>query len=329
MWYKRTDAQRRFTVFYTSLILAGAFGGLLAYGIGHMDGVGGKKGWQWIFILEGLLTAVVGILFFFFFPDFPEEAKWLTRAHVKAKLAVEQGNSGTERHIRPKDVVHFFKDIKVWFGGFMYFAILIPGYSYAYFAPTIIKQLGYSALKTQLYSVPPWAGAFGWTLLLAYLSDKTSHRFGYIFISTCLSIAGTGALLGVYTNTNVQYGMLFLFVMGIYGAVPMMSCWFTMNLAGHTRRAIGTAWQVSIGQVGGIIAVYAFISSDAPRYIPGYSISIAFLILSVILSVIYAALCYRENAIRAKKRAERGGGRSDDTEYMEHGDMALDFRYML
>lgn len=97
MWYKRTEAQRRFTFFFSSTTLAGAFGGLLAAAIGKMDGVGNVAGWRWVgestlrpglycdekadlivlqvFILEGLLTVVVSWAFFFLLPDFPEDAK--------------------------------------------------------------------------------------------------------------------------------------------------------------------------------------------------------------------------------------------------------------
>src|SRR5437762_13638142 len=58
MWYKRHEAQKRYSFFFASTTLAGAFGGLLAAAIGKMDGVRGYLGWRWIFILEGCLTAV-------------------------------------------------------------------------------------------------------------------------------------------------------------------------------------------------------------------------------------------------------------------------------
>jgi MFS family permease len=72
-WYRRHEAQKRFSFFFSSTSLAGAFGGLLASGIGKMDHVRGFRGWRWIFIIEGCFTVVVGAIFLFTFPTFPEQ----------------------------------------------------------------------------------------------------------------------------------------------------------------------------------------------------------------------------------------------------------------
>ncbi|KAF8665191.1 hypothetical protein AX14_006624, partial [Amanita brunnescens Koide BX004] len=53
-WYRRRDVALRIAMFYSAATVAGAFGGILAFGIEHMEGVGGLHGWQWIFCLEGL-----------------------------------------------------------------------------------------------------------------------------------------------------------------------------------------------------------------------------------------------------------------------------------
>ena len=131
MWYKRSEAQRRYSFFFSSTTLAGAFGGLLASAIGKMDGLRGYHGWRWIFILEGVLTSVVAIAFFFLIPSFPEDAKWLTQEekdYVKARLQVDQGRSAAERKITLRDVGRVFKDYKVILGGFMYFGMIVPAY---------------------------------------------------------------------------------------------------------------------------------------------------------------------------------------------------------
>jgi hypothetical protein len=88
--------------------------------------------------------------------------------------------------------------------------------------------------------------------------------------------------------------------MGTYTAMPIIVCWFNMNLGGHHRRAIGTAWQVGFGNIGGIIATYSFLSTDAPYYTKGYGIGIAFVCLSAVSCILYAAIITWENRRRDK-----------------------------
>jgi MFS family permease len=117
MWYKRSEAQKRFSFFFSSTSLAGAFSGLLAAALSNMDGIRGYRAWRWIFIIEGLLTCVVSLFFFFAIPDFPESAKFLTpaeQAFVKQRIEEDQGKSGLERPITFRDVLRVFKDYKVY-----------------------------------------------------------------------------------------------------------------------------------------------------------------------------------------------------------------------
>lgn len=72
MWYKRHECGFRMAIFFSAATAAGAFGGLLARAIMAMDGIGGKAGWSWIFILEGLLTLVVGISACWVISDYPK-----------------------------------------------------------------------------------------------------------------------------------------------------------------------------------------------------------------------------------------------------------------
>ncbi|KAI9834854.1 MAG: hypothetical protein M1819_002762 [Sarea resinae] len=329
MWYKRSEAQRRYSFFFSSTTLAGAFGGLLASAIGKMNGKRGYLGWRWIFILEGCLTCVVAIVFFFFLPSFPEEATWLAedeRAYVKARLEKDQGKSAAERQIGVKDVLNVFKDFKVFVGGFMYMGLIVPAYGYAFFSPGIIRSYGYSQIQTQLHSVPPWAAAFGFAMLIAYLSDKFKHRFIFALIPICVAIAGFAILLTVHDNKHLQYGACFLVAMGSYAAMPVIVCWFNMNLGGHHRRSIGSAWQVGFGNIGGIIATYAFLAKDAPKYKPGYSICISFICLSAVSCLIYLISVWMQN-----RRREKAGTDLSLTEFekAELGDLSPDYRYLL
>lgn len=329
MWYKRSEAQKRYSFFFGSTSLAGAFGGLLASAIGKMSGMRGYHGWRWIFILEGVLSCVVSFALYFMIPDFPEEAKWLKedeRAYIKARLEKDQGRSARERRITPKDVLKCFKDYKFILGGFMYFGLIVPAYGYAFFAPGIIKTYGYSQIGTQLHSVPPWACSFVFALVVAFFSDQFKHRFLFTLVPIAMAIAGFAILLTVHTRPHLEYAALFLVTMGTYSALPVIVCWFNLNLGGHHRRAVGTAWQVGFGNTGGIIATYAFLAKDAPHYKQGYSICIGFACLSAAACCVYAAGVLVQNRNRDKAGTDLG---LTEFEKTEKGDLSPDYRYLL
>ncbi|KAE9579220.1 hypothetical protein CGMCC3_g4650 [Colletotrichum fructicola] len=76
-WYRPEERAFRIAIFLGSATLAGAFGGVIAYGVGHMNGLCGLEGWRWLFIVEGVPSVVMGVAVFLFMPSYPESAKWL------------------------------------------------------------------------------------------------------------------------------------------------------------------------------------------------------------------------------------------------------------
>lgn len=166
---------------------------------------------------------------------------------------------------------------------------------FAYFSPTIVQSYGYSPIQTQLHSVPPMAAAFVFSLLIAYASDKLRHRFLFVVGPIAIAIAGVAVLLRVHRNHHAEYAALFLVAMGTYSAMPVIICWFAMNLTGHVRRGVGTAWQIGFGNIGGIVATFAFESKDAPFYHRGYSILMALLCVGGVTAMGYFLAVWREN----------------------------------
>jgi predicted MFS family arabinose efflux permease len=174
--------------------------------------------------------------------------------------------------------------------------------------------------------VPPWAVAFGFSLLIATISDWVRHRAAFAIAPLALSISGFAILLNVHDRLHLEYAALFLVVMGTYSAMPIIVCWFNMNLGGHHRRSIGTAWQVGFGNLGGIIATYAFLSSDAVHfYRTGYAICISFTSLSAVACIAYLVCITLENRRKAKSVRNVGLSESEKTEL---GDLNPDFKYM-
>lgn len=127
MWYKREEAQRRFTLFFGSATLASAFSSLIASALENMNGIQGKSGWRWIFIIEGIATCVFSLLAYFIIADFPEDAAWLRedeRAFMKSRL-IEADSAEDEDPLSTlstaKKLAIYFSDLKTYCGGLMYF----------------------------------------------------------------------------------------------------------------------------------------------------------------------------------------------------------------
>ncbi|KAK2624059.1 hypothetical protein QTJ16_006693 [Diplocarpon rosae] len=115
LWYPRRECAFRAAVFFSAATVAGAFGGLLARAINEMSGVGGKPGWAWIFILEGILTVLVSIVAFFVMADNPETATFLTPEETKeVHLRLKQDNDSLAHHFETRFMIDALTDWKIW-----------------------------------------------------------------------------------------------------------------------------------------------------------------------------------------------------------------------
>ncbi|KAH8162348.1 hypothetical protein CIB48_g5896 [Xylaria polymorpha] len=116
-FYTKRELALRVGYLFVSAAIAGALGGLLAYGIGHLDGVRGMSGWRWIMIIEGIPTIILGFLVLLFLPDDPEHAQFLTPEEKKLVAARHQrqyGYTKSAQQFDKKDMMKAFKDWKVW-----------------------------------------------------------------------------------------------------------------------------------------------------------------------------------------------------------------------
>ncbi|KAI0398285.1 putative allantoate permease [Xylariaceae sp. FL0594] len=310
-WYKREEAQKRFTGYFCSVLLASAFGGLLASAISLLDGVRGLSNWRWIFILEGILSILIAVATYFFVAGFPSDATWLSPAEKQYVLnkAGREGAAAGE-NITAVDLAVFFRDPKNICGALMYFCSVLPIYAFAYFTPTIVKSLGFSSVQTQLHSVPPFAAALGLCVVLAYLADLTDIRLPYVLFTGALLIAGLAILITTHGHFSPQYAGIFLVCLGAFSVAPLIICWYLMNLHTYQQRSIGSAWMISFGNTGGIVAPFAFLPKTAPAYRTGYSVCISVAALGFVTSLVYAYLLVRE-----KRKAQVNGDVRGEKKY--------------
>ncbi|ORY88082.1 major facilitator superfamily domain-containing protein [Leucosporidium creatinivorum] len=303
MWYRRREANLRISIFFSSATLAGAFGGLLAYGISQMDGLGGRAGWAWIFIIEGLLTLVVGLAAPFLMADFPEESKFLTpdeKAAVIARLKEDQGAAGEAKFSK----VHFFnavKDWRVYCYMLIYIGVAEPLYSLALFVPTIIANLGtFTRPQAMLLSTPPYFLAFFVTLASALYSDRIGHR-GY-FNVFWMSVAALGYIILLAVDPRKHpapaYFAVFLAVTGVAPCISGTITWCGNNIGPTLKRATGMGMMFTLGNSGGIVSSLVYFKQDSPRFQRGHAVGLGFACMAILLSLFLTFNLKRENARR-------------------------------
>ncbi|CAK7894633.1 high-affinity nicotinic acid transporter [[Candida] anglica] len=330
-FYEKTEAQKRFSGFFSVTCLAGAAGGAIAYRINDLDGKHGLESWRWIFIIDGIITVAGALVLYFTIADFPEEARFLNaneRAFLKEKLAIHSGTeSGFEIKINYKDTARCFKDYLIWLPALAYFGLIIPSYGYAYFAAIIIKQMGYTDVSAQAHSVYPWLAAFGVGNIVSFISDRFKMRLPFALGMSCMAIAGLAMVLASKVSTT-RYAGCFLTATGLYTAMPLLVCWTSLNFGGHVRKSVGTAWQIGFGNIGGIIATFVFLAKDAPIYKPGLSVCLAFVCFSMLMMVTYFFSVYRLNKVKKSESYVQEWEQLTEREQILAGDKNPKFTYL-
>ncbi|EMD35419.1 hypothetical protein CERSUDRAFT_116188 [Gelatoporia subvermispora B] len=279
-FYPKAMLQYRYSFFFAASGLAGAFSGLLAAAIIKMEGIGGRHGWSWIFILEGIFTFLFGVSCLFFMPRSPAHAFYLTNSEKKMVLTAleEDGITTANDEIDKFSWAEVFKTFKqphmlpIAIMGFFNGATL---YGLAYFLPTIVASLGYTANRAQLMSVPPFAVSFVFSVISGVLADRYRHRGLTIIVFGIISTIGFAMFLGSDKN-QVRYGALFLMVPGTYCIGPPLATWTANNIAPHIRRATALAVLITMTNSGGILSTWLLGTlSPPPKYT---NASITFLI---------------------------------------------------
>lgn len=193
-WYRPEERAIRIALILACATLAGAFGGAIAYGVGHMDMSHGLQAWRWLFLIEGAPSCALALIVWLFFPDFPEREKWLSPEERQLATERIRGVASIGHHkITWPEAYSTLIDWRLYLHYLVYISISVPFSSISLFSPTIVSGLGYEGLDAQLFTVPPYAIAFVITVAVSWLSDKYEMRSWGAFWS--LLIAGISFLV--------------------------------------------------------------------------------------------------------------------------------------
>ncbi|GAA5883702.1 hypothetical protein JCM16303_004778 [Sporobolomyces ruberrimus] len=268
-WYKSNERATRMAIFSASVAASGAFGGLIATGVGYLSGKAGLHGWQWLFVIEGIPAVLVGIVVWFALPDYPETAKFLTPAE-RAFATHRMGPfapKGTDKHFDAKEAFACIKNWQFWAFAACYFCLTNSLNTFGFFAPTIVASLGFKGPMGQLLTVFPNIFAFFIIIFNSWHSDRTKERPLHILAGCAL--VGTGYLiLAVVKHWGVRYMGVFFIACTNAAVIPFLA-FRTATVTGATSTAIATGGVIAIANTAGIVAPFLFPSKDSPRYLMG------------------------------------------------------------
>ncbi|PAV17565.1 MFS general substrate transporter [Pyrrhoderma noxium] len=332
MIYTRRELSFRISLFASAASLSGAFSGLLAAAIEKMDGINGRPGWAWIFILEGTFTALVGFFGYFLIPASIGNMKFLTEAErslANERIINDRPSIQISEKFSFKQVIISMTSPHVIMVSCISFLIGSATFGIAIFLPTIVSELGFSATHTQLLSVAPFATGFVCTNLASYLSDKYQTRAIPICFCAITSTIGYIIFL-VSSSTAMSYGSLFPSVCGVYSLLPISAAWVANNSEPHYRRATSLALTIMATNSGGILSTWLFPSSEGPRYTRTTIIYITFSLSIFSLSVMNALyLKWRNRQKLSQKNSISSGVDETSDSWLRLGDKHPEFIYTI
>ncbi len=251
-WFPAAYRARVIAGFMLAIPVTGVIGGPLATSLMELNGVWGLAGWQWMFLVEGIPSVLIGLLVPFCMTDRPENAKWL-RDDQRAWLAgMLQRERETVEALHSKvSLWRSFIDPRVLALCLVYFGIGTATYGFVYFLPQVVKGFGLSNLQTGFVSaIPDVFGVLG-MIIWGHFSDRQADRRWSVMAA--LFVCGAGlAGIGVFGSSGWSLIAMAMVSVGINASRPLFWALPSTFLTG-TAAAGAIALINSVGNLGGIV----------------------------------------------------------------------------
>jgi D-galactonate transporter len=259
-WFPSQKRGQVMALFMSAIPVSGLIGGPLSgWMLSHFQGgQGGLAGWQWLFLLQGLPTVLLGVAVLFYLSDGLKQATFLSneeKAAMQAALDADEQNRSAGGH-----AVHSFGAVlrngHVWMLGLVYFSIQMGVYAINFWLPSIIKALGFNSATTIGWlSALPYLFAGIFMVVVGRSADARRERRWHLSVPMLMALVGL--LLAAHFSSNVLIVMigLTLATMGALTGLPMF--WpLPAAFLGSAAAAGGLALINSLGQVAGFVSPF-------------------------------------------------------------------------
>jgi ACS family tartrate transporter-like MFS transporter len=289
-WYPARERARTYAWFLAAIPVCGVIGGPLSGALLGLDGRLGLQGWQWLFLLEGIPSVLVGFAVLWLLPDRPRHARWLPpveRAWLEETLRAERGEH-TSAH--GTSLRRALADPLVWWLGLSYFLLVVALYGFALWLPQLVKAAGgFSNFEVGVITAIPYAVAAVGMVLVGRSSDRTSERHLHLALPALVGALGFVAATGS-GSTTLLVAALSLCAFGVLGWLGPFWALPTAFLR-EQAAAGGIALINSMGAVGGFVGPYLIgnIKERTGEFAPGLLLLAACLVAAAVIVLVLRA----------------------------------------
>ncbi|KEF51640.1 uncharacterized protein A1O9_12275 [Exophiala aquamarina CBS 119918] len=331
-FYRRSELAYRVGLQISAAPLATSFASSLAWVIVKLSRNGPIAPWRALFLVEGFPSILTAVAAWYYIPDSPSKARYLTPRERKVavmRLQSEQHHSHSRsgsassmslaQRLNLKDIRATLLDPKSYLTALMFLSVNVSFSSLPVFLPTIINSMSFSPLASQALAAPPYLFAFLFVLIIGRYSDKFADSRSWFLIGVSLlsaisyaGIALAGSLheaLGDAGGITIRYVGVYGAAMGLFASVTLIITWTLNNQATATGKGTGLTILNIIGQCGPLIGVHLFPQSQGPFYIQGMAVCAGFMGIGVAgLALVLRIVLKRANARNGFYSAPDGKG---------------------
>lgn len=253
-WFPAPRRARMVAVFMSGVAIAGVVGGPLSGWIMKaFDGEHGLSGWQWLFLLEGIPSVLLGVWTLFYLDDGIRDAKWLSDDDKRMLAAAIAEDRVDQQHL---PLAQVFKSGKVWLLALVYFLFVMGLYGVSFWLPQLIRNSGVAdVFHIGLLTAIPYCVAALVMVAAARHSDRSGERRWH---AACAGVAGALGLVvatAYSDNTVIALAALSVATAGILSTFPIFWSLPTAMLGGAAAAA-GIAMINSLGNLAGFVSPY-------------------------------------------------------------------------